>query len=155
MMNPEEKKKWINFIKDIHLSKDWSFRPELLQLSPAELNDLSMEYLIYLMDEKISYDNDEYREMVLSLKKQYPTDSTVDMSNHEDYIIVLRREEIRRMYLSKDWTFQKPYLLHNTSVQRLNDLFADVLLKMKEEGILVDEEEYSKMTTSIQDHLFL
>lgn len=74
MLNKEEKMKWINKILQLYKNKnkDILYDPELMDLSIGEFIAISMDCLIYMMDNNISYNAKEYSDVIKSMKEQFP-----------------------------------------------------------------------------------
>ena len=53
---------------DMYLSKNWNPHKSLLHLKNGELNELFLEQIINLQDEKPDFDNDEFMNLCLYIK---------------------------------------------------------------------------------------
>ena len=63
---------FIEMLKQKYLSKDNSFEPDFLDISVGEFNEIALDCLISIMDEKIPYNISEYNNFILSLKGHFP-----------------------------------------------------------------------------------
>ena len=74
MMKKEEKMKWINKILQLYKNKnkDILYDPELMDISIGDFIAISMDCLIYMMDNDISYNTKEYSDVIKSMKEQFP-----------------------------------------------------------------------------------
>lgn len=73
-MKKEEKMKWINKILQLYKTKnkDILYDPDLMDLSIGQFNTISIDCLIYMMDNNISYNTKEYSDVIKSMKEQFP-----------------------------------------------------------------------------------